>query len=197
MYVTPSPVGMSDWVISKKIEQRFGLIGIARLVKLLELVVERSDKSAKAPTALVAWGDFMAALHCDTSAAADFLAYCEQARVLDRATEDGRLRVTLIGELANRAAPPVDQAVAPAGREIFTKPEQWAEWFASDLNCPPYLAKDPYTTKIFARWCVTNVALDEVEAAVERAIQKGEAPQPAALHDYLKALRLERLSAVS
>lgn len=197
MYVIPSPVGMSDWVISKKIEQRFGLIGIARLVKLLELVVERCDKDSKVPTALVAWGDFMAALHCDTTAAADFLAYCEQARALDRTTVDGRLRVSLIGELAAHALPAVENAAVLAARQIFTKPEQWAEWFASDLNCPPYLAKDPYTTKIFARWCVTNVAIDEVEAAVERAIQKGEAPSPAALHDHLKALRLERLSAVS
>lgn len=197
MSVFGSPVGLSQWVITKKIEQRFALIGFARLLKLVELVAERADPAAKAPSALVAWGDFMAALHCDSEAAGDFLAYCEQARVLDRGSEDGRLRLTLLGELAAWVRGPTTAAEAAPAREIFTRAEQWADWFGSDLSCPPYLAKDPYTLKIFARWCITNVAVDEVEAAVERAIKNGEAPQPAVLHDLLKVLRLERLSAVS
>lgn len=195
MPATPSPIGISDWVITRKLEQRFGLIGVARLLKLVELVAERLDAAAKAPSAVLAWGDFMSALHCDGETAGDFLSFCDHARVLDRGNDEGRLRLTLLGELAACFAGA--EAVEVERREVFTTAKQWSEWFAFDLNCPPYLANDPYTKKIFERWCITNVAVDEVQAAVERAIQRGEAPQPAVLHDHLKALRLDRLSALN
>jgi hypothetical protein len=193
-------IGLSGWVIAKKLEQRFGVVGIGRLVKLVELMSARAEPGRKGPSMLVAWGDFMAALQCNTEAATEFLTYCEQARALDRSTEDGRLRVTLVGELASLLAEP-DTSDAPitqvAGRTLFSTHKQWVDYFRSELDCPPYLANDPYTHKLFKRWCITNVTLDEVEEAIERAIERREAPQPAILHDYLKALRLEKLSALA
>jgi len=191
------PAGISGTVIGRKIEQRFGLIGLARLLKLIEVVAERADPSAPAPVAVIAWGDFLAALHCDQEAGGDFLSYCDHARVLDRGNDDGRLRITLVGELAARLAPSESVVQTPAGRFLFDTDKQWAEWFKSDLNCPPYLVNDPTTRQLFRRWCASNVTTDEVEAATERALKAGEAPHPAVLHDHIRAVRAEKLSALA
>ena len=191
---SPNPLlGWSTLVISKKLEQRFGLIGIARLLKLVELLNERLPATGPL-SAVVAWGDFMAALDCDSDTATAFLAYCDHARVLDQATEDGRLRLTLIGELAARLRPPVpDPPPQSSGRLLFDTDKQWAAWFKDDLNCPPYLANDPLTRQLFRRWCATNVTVDEIEAATERALAAGHAPQPTVLHDHLKAIRQSKI----
>lgn len=191
------PVGLSEMVIGRKVEQRFGLLGLARLLKLIELVVERADTADQSPTAVLAWGDFLSALHCNQEDAGEFLSYCDHARVLDRGNEDGRLRITLVGELAARLVPPDSPPIALGGRQLFDTDKQWAEWFKVDLNCPPYLVNDPSTRQLFRRWVANNVTTDEVEAATERAIKAGEAPHPAVLHDHLKALRVDKLRALT
>ena len=191
------PVGLSDMVIGRKVEQRFGLLGLARLLKLVELVVERADGSTTAPSAVLAWGDFLSALHCNQEDAGEFLNYCDHARVLDRGNDDGRLRLTLVGELIARLVPAEAPPLTAGARQLFDSDKQWAEWFKSDLNCPPYLVNDPLTRQQFRRWCVNNITTDEVEAATERAIRAGEAPSPVILHDHLKALRGEKLRALA
>ena len=191
------PVGLSDMVIGRKIEQRFGLLGLGRLLKLVELVTERADKASISLTAVVAWGDFLAALHCDQDTAVEFLSYCDHARVLDRSAEDGRLRLTLVGELVARLVPAEAPAQAVGDRQLFTTAKQWVDWFKVDLNCPPYLLNDTATRQLFRRWCVNNITTDEVEAATARAIKAGEAPHPAVLYAHLKALRGEKLRALS
>lgn len=191
------PVGLSAMVIGRKIEQRFGLLGLARLLKLVELVTERADGSTTAPSAVVAWGDFLAALGCNQEEAGEFLSYCDHARVLDRGNDDGRLRLTLVGELVARLVPTEAPPLAAGARQLFDSDKQWAEWFKADLNCPPYVVNDPMTRQLFRRWCVNNITTDEVEAATERAIKAGEAPQPAILHDHLKALRGDKFRALA
>lgn len=183
----------SSLVISKKLEQRFGLIGLARLLKLVELVSERLP--AEGPlTVVVAWGDFLAELSCNQEQATEFLAYCDHARVLDQASEDGRLRLTLVGELASRLRSPVpDPEPQASGRLLFDTDKQWAAWFKDDLNCPPYLANDPQTRQLFRRWCANNVTVDEIEAATARAIAAGEAPLPLLLHDHMKVIRQAKI----
>jgi hypothetical protein len=190
---SPKPWLWSSLVISKKLEQRFGLIGMARLLKLVELVDERLP--AEGPlTVVLAWGDFLTELSCNQEQATEFLAYCDHARVLDQATEDGRLRLTLVGELALRLRPAVPTPQPQAsGRLLFDTDKQWAAWFKDDLNCPPYLANDPLTRQLFRRWCATNVTVDEVEAATERALAAGEAPLPLVLHDHLKVIRQAKI----
>lgn len=184
------PAGLSGLVIAKKLEQRFGLLGFARMVKLVELVAELSAPDA-APSAVVAWGDFMLAIGCNQEATGEFLAYCEHARVLDRSDEDGRLRLTLLGELAGLLATPAAAALpaGPVGPVLFTTDKQWTRWFIDEWNCPAYLANDPVTRALFRRWCATNVTVDEVEAASELALKASEAPMPAILHDHLKTVR--------
>jgi len=183
------PAGLSGLVIAKKLEQRFGLLGFARMVKLVELVAELSAPDA-APSAVVAWGDFILALGCNQEAAGEFLTYCEHARVLDRGDEEGRLRLTLLGELAGLLAPPAAALPAgPVGPVLFTTDKQWSRWFIDEWNCPAYLANDPVTRALYRRWCATNVTVDEVEAASELALKASEAPMPAILHDHLKTVR--------
>lgn len=197
MSATAFPVGLSGLVIGRKVEQRFGLLGLARLLKLVELVMEGADGADEAPSIVIAWGDFMAVMQCNQEQAGDFLGYCDHARVLNRGNDDGRLRLTLVGELAApwRATEAAPMAVGQ--RQLFNTDKQWAEWFKADLNCPPYVVNDPLTRQLFRRWCVNNITTDEVEAATERAIKAGEAPGPAILHDHLKALRGEKLRALT
>lgn len=189
------PAGLSGLVISKKLEQRFGLLGFARMLKVVELVAELRARDA--PTsATVAWGDFMATLSCNQEEAGDFLAYCELARVLDRGNDAGRLRLTLLGELAvllgdQPAPPPV------AGPVLFTKEEQWCEWFLGEWGCPSWMVNEPGTRRLFRRWIATNVTVDEMEAAAERAKDAREAPVPAVLHDHLKAVRTIKIERAS
>lgn len=179
------PAGLSGLIIAKKLEQRFGLLGFARMVKLVELVAEMTAPT-EAPSVVVAWGDLLIALGCNAQDAGDFLTYCEHARVLDRGNDDGRARLTLLGELAALLDDAPTPVVAPV---LFTQEQQWAEWFAAEWACPPYLANDPCTRQLFRRWIATNVTIDEVEAAIELAKEAREAPSPAALHDHLKTVR--------
>lgn len=182
------PAGLSSLVISRKLEQRFGLLGFARMIKLIELVADMS--AAESPASIVvAWGDFLIALGCNQHDAGEFLTYCEHARVVERSTDDGRLRLTLIGELAPLVESEAPPPPVPVGPVLFATDKQWTAWFIAELNCPPYLAHDPSTRQLFRRWCATNVTIDEIEAAVELAIKASEAPTPAALHDHLKTVR--------
>lgn len=184
------PAGLSGLVISKKLEQRFGLLGFARMLKLVELVADMTEPG-EPPTAVVAWGDFLLTLGCSQQDAGDFLAYCDHARVLDRGEDDGRLKLTLLGDLAGMLKQ--SSAGSQVGPELYAKPEQWKAWFMADLNCPPYLANDPYTQQLYRRWCATNVTVEEMQAAVELAIKAGEAPMPASLHDHLKTVRNSKI----
>ncbi|MEH6353834.1 hypothetical protein [Pseudomonas sp. 3JA] len=180
--------GLSALVVVRKVEQRFGFAGYARLVKLLELISACGPVAEGEPIALP-WADVLESLQAGDMHAREFLSYCEEAKALRVTRDAGQLLVTLGGELvALMASAPVVPAVA-AGPVLFETDDQWAEWFAADLNCPPYLANDAATRYLFRRWCATNVTVAEVEAAVELAIKAKEAPLPAALHDYLKTVR--------
>ena len=191
--VSPKPWLCSSLVISRKLEQRFGLIGLARLLKLVELVTDRLPAEGP-PSVVLAWGDFLTELSCNQEQAVEFLAYCDHARVLDQATDDGRLRLTLVGELASRLRPEVPTPLPQAsGRQLFDTDKQWAAWFKDELSCPPYLANDPLTRQLFRRWCATNVTVDEIEAATERALKASEAPHPAVLHEHMKAIRQTKI----
>lgn len=187
----PFLLSLSGAPIGRKVEQRFGLIGLARLLKLVELVIARADPSAKRVTAVVAWGDFATALQCKQSEATDFLTYCDQARVIDQGRDGERLRLTFVGELAAFMAEPLP----PEPCLLLETEQQWAYWFANDLNCPPYLRNDPATRALFRRWCAVNVTVREVELAAVRAVEAKTAPHPAILHDHIRAIRQEKISA--
>ena len=185
------PAGLSTLVIVRKVEQRFGLLGFARLLKLVELVADAATVPAPG-SAVVAWGDALQALGCGQDDAAEFLTYCEHALVLERSGSEGRLRLTLRGELAAMLVEAVHDAPPPAPM-LFCTEQQWADWFMADLNCPPYLANDAGSRQLFRRWIATNVTVTEAEAAMQRVIEAREAFSPAVLHDHLAAVRKAKI----
>lgn len=191
----PAPLQLVQAVIGRKVEQRFGLPGLARLFKLAELITTRADSGGKRLSAVMAWGDLLRALQCDQAAAQEFLTYCDHARVVDRKNEGERVRLSLVGELATLLAGP--ESAAAVARTLFVSDEQWAEWFAADLNLPPHLRNEPETRRVFRLWCASNVTVDEVEAAAIRATNAREAPHPHVLHNHIKALRQEKIRAAS
>lgn len=183
--------GLSGLVVVRKLEQRFGMVGFGRLVKFLELVGE-ADPVADGGPVVVAWADALESLQAGDSVVWEFLTYCEKAGVLRVMREEGRLQVMLCGELcALMASTPVVSAMP--GPVLFESDEQWADWFAADLNCPPHLASDVQTRRLFLRWCATNVTVAEVEAAIELAVGDKRAPLPAVLHEYLKTVRNNKI----
>lgn len=183
--------GLSSLVIVRKLEQRFGVVGFGRLIKVLELVGEVSLRVANEPF-VIAWADVLEGLQADDTKAWEFFTYCEKAGALRVTREEGRLQVTLCGELDALMANAPVASVMPVP-VLFESDDQWAEWFAADLNCPPHLASDAQTRRIYLRWCATNVTVAEVEAAIELAIGDGRAPLPAVLHEYLKTVRNNKI----
>lgn len=184
------PAGLSSLVIARKVEQRFGLPGFARLLKLVELVADASTKPAS-DAALLDWGDVLQALGSQ-DAAAEFLSYCETAGVLERAGGD-RLRLALRGELACLLAPVAEQQAPAASPVLFTREQEWVDWFLADMNCPPYLANDASSRQLFRRWIATNVTVEEADAAMRLAIEAREAPAPVVLHEHLQAVRRAKI----
>jgi hypothetical protein len=178
-------------VIVRKLEQRFGVVGFGRLIKVLELVGEVSLSVADEPC-VIAWADVLEGLQADDMKAWEFLTYCEKAGALCVTRDEGRLQVTLCGELAALMANAPAALVMP-GPVLFESDEQWAEWFTADLNCPPHLASDAQTRRLYLRWCATNVTVAEIEAAIELAVGDGRAPLPAVLHEYLKTVRNNKI----
>lgn len=192
--MTPPMLQLVQAVVGRKVEQRFGLAGLGRLFKLIELVTARATPEAKRVAAVIAWGDLFGALQCDQPAALEFLAYCGHAGVLDQGNEGGRLRLTLTGELASLLASPVG-AAPDSAPVLFVNEQQWADWFAADLDMPPYLRDDPEARRLFRHWCASNVTVAEVEAAAIRVTADGHAPMPAALHSQIRAFRQEKIRA--
>lgn len=186
-----APAGLSSLVIVRKVEQRFGLIGFARLLKLVELVADAPTATGET-SAVVAWGDALQALGCNQDDAAEFLSYCEHAQVLERSGSEGRLRLSLRGELAAMLLEAAPDAAPPAP-VLFATEQQWVDWFMADLDCPPYLANDAMSRQLFRRWIATNVTVDEAEAAMQRVIEAREAFSPAVLHDHLAAVRKAKI----
>ena len=182
--------GLSALVIARKVEQRFGLEGFARLVKLLELIAESPTPTPEQPFHLLHWADVLEGLLANQATALELIGYCENARALRITQQDGFIEVVMGDELAGLMSP---APVAVANVLLFQKESQWAEWFATDLNCPPHLVKDPYTLKTFRRWCATNVTVIEVEAAIELAVKDHKAPSPEVLHDFLKIVRKTKI----
>jgi hypothetical protein len=176
------PPYFSSLPIVLKVEQRFGLAGYARLVKLLELFTTSSDRAAgliELPPS-----DWRGALQAGPLELSLFLDYLAQDGWLsqEQGAEPGApLRITL--------ADPGPFLPMLAEPELFKCADQWRAWFTEQLNMPELTAKDPYVTQLFRRWVANNVTTQEIEAAIELARRANVGPSPAALHDFMKTVR--------
>jgi len=162
-----------------KVEQRFGLPGYARLIKLLELFASSPSRDAGVIELPVSdWVDALQAGPQDVNALLAYLAKADWL-TLDQGEEPGApLRVTL-----------ADYATFLPPLELPKIADQWRRWFEFELSMPPLLGKDPYTQDLFRRWCATNVTIEEMELAIELARNANTAPSPPALHEFLKTVR--------
>lgn len=177
------PPNFSALPIVLKVEQRFGLGGFAHLVKLLELFAVSPSRDAGLIELSVS--DWHEALQTGPAGLPVFLAYLEAAGWLtqEQDAEPGApLRVTLS-----------DFAAFLPVLELPRVANDWRLWFTAELSMPDAHAKDPYTQALFRRWCATNVTLEEMNAAVELAIQAGAAPTPSNLHNFLMTVRKDKL----
>lgn len=180
------PADLSAQPLARKVEQRFGLVGFARLVKLLELLAASAERDA-CVIALPA-SDWEEALQVGRADLDTFLAYLEAAGWLsrDQGAEPGApLRVTLL-----QAETLLPAATDP---QLFSRANQWAQWCTAELGMPPGVTSDPYTLQLFRRWCASNVTLDEMQEAVQLAIAKHNSLKPTDLHEMLQAVRRTRL----
>lgn len=173
------PSNFSTLPIVLKVEQRFGLAGFARLVKLLELFAASPSRDAGVIELPVSdWVDALQAGPHDVAVLLDYLSkdgWLSQ----EQADEPGApLRITL--SRFEDFLPPL---------ELPKVADQWRRWFEIELSMPPLLGKDPYTQDLFRRWCATNVTIEEMESAIELARMANTAASPTALHDYLKTVR--------
>lgn len=173
------PFDFSALPIVLKVEQRFGLPGFARLIKLLELFA--SSPSRESGVIELPISDWVDALQAGAEDINTFLAYLAKAEwlALEQGEEPGApLRVTLAA-FAD-FLPPL---------ELPKIADQWRRWFEYELSMPPLLGKDPYTQDLFRRWCASNVTINDMELAIELARNANTAPSPPALHEFLKTVR--------
>lgn len=180
------PADLSAQVIARKVEQRFGLQGFARLVKVLELLAASPYRDAcviELPAS--DWLDALAIGRADFD---EFLTYLAKADWLtvEQADEPGApLRVTLLQ---------VGDLLPGAGElKLFTKACQWQAWCVAELGMPKDATTDPYVQQLFRRWCASNVTVTEADEAVAAAIAKQASLHPSALHAELQAIRAARL----
>jgi hypothetical protein len=180
------PADLSAQTIARKVEQRFGLPGFARLVKILELLAAspyRDSALIELPAS-----DWLDALVMGRAEFDEFFTYLTAADwlTLEQGAEPGApLRVTLlqVGDLLPGAG----------DLNLFTKPCQWQAWCIAELGMPKEATTDPYVQQLFRRWCASNVTVTEAGEAVQAAIAKQNSLHPTALHTELQAIRAARL----
>lgn len=114
------PADFSAWPLVLKVQQRFGLSGFARLVKLLELLAAAPLRAAgQIELALSDWRD---ALEAPDAELFGFLNYLEAAGFLDQVApvEGGPLAVVI-----RTPSPFLPGSADPS---LFRKPCEWATW---------------------------------------------------------------------
>lgn len=184
------PADFSSNPVVLKVEQKFGLAGMARMIKVLELLAVSSGRSSGVIELLPKqWHE---ALQLSPVSLGPFITYLSHAGWLkaEQSTDSSvPLRVTVLDFLPFLAI-----ADAP---ELFADPEQWSAWCSHELGMPPSLATAPESVRLFRRWCATNVTVNEVEAAIELAVKASEAPSLTALHKHLKTVRTTKIEQAS
>jgi len=171
--------------VARKVEQRFGLAGFARVVKILELLACSPD----AATGIIAMpaSDWLDALQCGRHELDEFLRFLQAAGWLTaEPSEPG----TPLAVTVTNAAAFLPDAADP---QLFTRPEQWRAWCSVDLAFPQWLLDDPATQRLFRIWCAVNVTTEELQAAACAAIDAKAALSPATLHEQLNIIRRARL----
>lgn len=173
--------------VARKVEQRFGLAGFARMVKILELLA----CSPNAATGIVSMpaSDWLDAMQCYRHELDEFLRFLQAAGWLVFA-QDEAAGAPLVVTVTNAAA----LLPTAADPQLFTTAAQWRDWCSVELAFPAWLLDDQSTQRLFRLWCAVNVTTEELLQAVAAAIDTKGDPSPATIHDQLNVLRRARLA---
>lgn len=171
--------------VVRKVEQRFGLAGFGRMVKIVELLATSNERTAG--RVALRPSDWIDALQCVRHELDEFLGYLQKAGWLTVAQDDEG--APLVVTLSN----PAQYLPDGSDPQLFTEAAQWAEWCATDLTFPAWLINDPATQQLFRRWCAANVTTQEMAEAADLAIAAAKAVSPVELHEQLQAVRRQRL----
>jgi len=168
------------------LERRFGLIGYARLLKMLELLaVSPAREEGVVSMPLSDWLDALQAPHDELFT---FLNALRQSSWLSYSHGDDPGSPLVVDFLQ------ADNFLPESTPILLQSGEQWAFWCETELNMPRHVTGDPYTQQLFRRWCASNVTVTEMHAACEAATKGGVVSlRPDSLHAHLQAIRGDRL----
>lgn len=177
------PVGLSGTAVARKVEQRFGLVGYARLLKVIEAwAVSRDASLGVVELPIEDWQSQLQASPVDVKGFFNYLAAANW--VIWKEASPGSLRVTLRHCI---------DWIPDAELGLYAKPEQWAAWAQSELGLPPSDALDPYVFGFFRHWCASNVTVNDAMEALTSRLERNMSIAPADLHDELINQRRQRL----
>jgi hypothetical protein len=180
----PGALSASPVVIN--LERRFGLIGYARLLKMLELLaVSPTREEGTVAMPLSDWLDALQAPHDELFTLLNAL---RQSSWLNYSHGDDPGSPLVVDFLQ------ADSFLPESTPILLQSGEQWAFWCETELNMPRHVTGDPYTQQLFRRWCASNVTVTEMLEACEAATKGAVVSlSPDSLHTQLQAVRGERL----
>lgn len=182
------PARFSSDPIVERVQEKYGLEGYARLVKLLERLAE-ADPSAEGKVSgrLSGWLSLLQQSQAQFFAFLQFLARCGWVRFEPVSTLDAELTL----EFCSAASHLPD--LSPT---LLSSPEQWAFWCEIELNMPAAMSRTEPAQSYFRRWCASNVTVTEMEAAIEEGARANDLSiTPSALNSRLASIRKARLEA--
>lgn len=179
--------GFSASAVVLSVEQRFGLIGYARLVKLLELLAASSQCEAGKLSMPIS--DWLDALQAPRDELHTLLNHLTKTGWLKYSQDDEPGAPLVVDFLQSDTFVPDDTPV------LLTSADQWAFWCQTELNMPRLLTDDPYNLQLFRRWCASNVTVTEMQQACDAAIGIKADLSPNSLHKHLQNIRATRLAA--
>jgi len=166
----------------RRVTQRLGLLGFARLVKIIEECTDNGMVS-------LSWSDWLGLLECNREQFDELLAVLSKVGAFRASQAEGisaPLMLTMGQSLQFLLAKPDPATV------IHTRPEQWESWIKTELCSPAWLVKDETTQTLFRHWCASNVSLAEVTSALELAALAKDL-SPVGIHEQIKTARASRL----
>ena len=166
----------------RRITQRLGSVGFARLVKIIEECTDTGMVS-------LSWSDWLGLLECNRDQFDELLAVLDKFGAFRASQAEGvsvPLMLTMGQPLQFLLAKP-DPAT-----EVHTRPDQWETWIKTELCSPAWLVKDEATQALFRHWCASNVSLAEVSSAMELAALANDL-SPVGIHEQIKTARASRL----
>lgn len=169
----------------QRAERKFGLIGYARTVKLLELLA--AGEMLAGGTIPLPKSDWLDALQASPE---------ELHELLNFLTKCGWLTYS---EGQEPGAPLVihfkqaDDFLPQAEPLLFVSADQWVFWCETELNMRREVTGDPHTLALFRRWCASNVTVTEMLQACDEAAPNNPELTPSVLHAQLQSVRRVRL----